>query len=465
MKKICLLLLSLLLLTCTKEKKPLSNSQPFSESISEIDSAYIAKRVINFTLENNKISPKGIATFVNMFQNSQFVVFGEKHNSKQTALLTNALIPIMHKLGYNNICFEVGPYSAKKLTELSTPHNNTVKNLYDFNNEFGYPEFNRRPIPFFSGIEDAEFLKTASEYNMNIIGLDQEHIYSAKFLFNELLKLANNNPKIHEITASKIKADSIVNYWLAIDKQTNGKQDVFTTLLNDDDINKFFDSFSSKDTVAFKIIEDLKISWDIYSHWQTSHLDRVSYMRNNFLKHYQQITKNKNESKFFLKFGQAHASQQLSNGAYDLGYFVNEIAKSNNTKSVNINSWIRFQKRGDSIVDNSIRRTYSRLGMFIGFGKIDEYTMIDLKSIRNDVQNGIISLPNNGDYTTLEPNGSLFLKYSLDLRSLTDSYSSIGKKKNNDFGIYSIQVRYTDDFLLKKNAITKLESNTVKVTY
>jgi len=73
-------------------------------------------------------------------------------------------------------------------------------------------------------------------------------------------------------------------------------------------------------------------------------------------------------------------------------------------------------------------------------------------------------LPNRSDYKSLELGDSLLFTYTLDMRSLSQDYEKIGKK-NIDFGSYSIQIIYKDDFLIRKDAIKSLESNIIEIEY
>jgi len=150
---------------------------------------------------------------------------------------------------------------------------------------------------------------------------------------------------------------------------------------------------------------DLKISWDIYSRWRKgSHADRVSYMRNNFKKfHDSEVNRTNDEPKVFLKFGQSHASQIISQGCYDLGHFVNELAASKKVKCININSWTRYYLEEDKEIDylEEHENFYKRYKLFIDFERKDKWTIIDLESIRKDLKNNKIALPNDGDFHKL----------------------------------------------------------------
>jgi hypothetical protein len=73
-------------------------------------------------------------------------------------------------------------------------------------------------------------------------------------------------------------------------------------------------------------------------------------------------------------------------------------------------------------------------------------------------------LPRKSDYIKLVAGDSLTLNYNLRLSSLVDDYKEL-TKQNDDFGEYAIHVKFNDEYLLKKNAVKTLISNTVIVQY
>lgn len=80
-----------------------------------IDASYIATKTAYFTVTDTAIVGEGRAMLDRIISQSQFVMFGERHGSKATSQLITRLIPMLHKAGFNNTVFEVGPYSAKKI--------------------------------------------------------------------------------------------------------------------------------------------------------------------------------------------------------------------------------------------------------------------------------------------------------------------------------------------------------------
>ncbi len=368
----------------------------------EIDKDYVKSKLLNFKVRNNKIEGEGKKMIAKMIKESQFIVFGENHNSKQTSILTKALIPLLAKSSYTEFVAEIGPNSAIKLDELSKNEAETVDKLREFNTKYKKVELgeNADPIPFFAGIEDAEFLSAIKKHKMKIHGIDQEYYYSVLFFLDELLAEAKNKTNYPEIITLKEKAETkIYNYFKA--RKENKIKNALGEVIKDNDVLTFFNQFDKTDKKAIKIINDLKLSWDIYIRWRNdSHVDRISYMRNNL----STILEKNRTSKIFIKTGSFHASKIISNGAYDIGNFTEELAIKNKTISSSINSWRAYVKNGDSIDNNlkKYKKYYGRLSLFTQFAKKNEWCIINLKEIREDLKLGKIKLPTNGDFHALK---------------------------------------------------------------
>lgn len=328
MKNYLILLGTLLMFSCQKNEK----EEVIEVAVKEIDIAYISSKLAYFSINNKEINGNGKKMIQKIINKSQFIVFGENHYSKQTSILTEALIPLLYKANFKNFLVEVGPSSAEKLIELSTPYSQTKENLKTFMTKYKYKELGETadPIPFFAGVEDAAFLKAIRKHNMKLWGIDQEYFYSILFFTDELLKEAEVKLNYNEIKELKIKVDKIIFKYLKHDEEEK-IDSAIPFIEKDENVIELFHQFDKTDEKANKIINDLKLSWDIYMRWRKgSHADRISYMRNNLLEIY---NKNKKE-KMFVKIGSLHASKIISNSAYDIGNLTEELAQENSKKSM-----------------------------------------------------------------------------------------------------------------------------------
>ncbi|TSE11200.1 hypothetical protein [Aquimarina algiphila] len=402
MKPVIIFITLFLLFSCKEKQSEHVVSQTQNvDKIPVIDSAYVATKTAYFKIKDGVIVGDGRTVLDTIISTSQFVMFGERHGSKNTSQLITALIPMLHTGGFNHTAFEVGPYSAKKLVTLSTPPSETVNNLRKFTSQYAGKEDNQVPIPFFDGLEDAYFLQSIREHDMGIWGLDQEYYSSTLYFMDELLSFVKNDADYTIIKSEKEQASKIIASWYEKEENSDTDIDLFTEIQKEPKVQQYLNRFR-KNEATKKIIEDLEISWDIYSRWRKdSHADRISYMRNNFLKHYQQVVKMESNPKVFLKFGGLHASKILTNNCYDLGNLITELAHQNNSKATIINSWNYhfIDETGTEV--NYLKKYawyYKRLRDLMVLGKRDEWTIIDLTAIRDDIQNGRVTLPKNGDY-------------------------------------------------------------------
>jgi len=407
MKNFIILLLLTGLFSCA-DKQASDQLKSLNQTINatELNLEYLKKHTAYFTINNNVFEGKGKKIIENFINQSQFIVYGEMHDSKQTSIITKAFIPLLKQAGFDYFALEVGPTSAKMLTKLSKPVEKTIENLHAFNTKYALTEFEEvdYPIPFFTGISDAEFLQEASANRIELWGLDQEYYSASFFLLDVLLETAITNPNFDKIKILKEKAhQTMIKHFMK--ELANDDYETYKNIIEDKNVVNFFNSFNKANIRAQQIINDLQTSWDIYIRWRDdSHVDRISYMRNNYIKHYNSVSETKKLPKVFTKIGSLHASKLISNGAYDIGHLTEELAQKNGTYSTNINTWKPFEVENDSIINNLERykRSFKRYKLFTDLSKKDKWTIINLKDIRKDLKEGILTLPTNGDYHRLK---------------------------------------------------------------
>ena len=355
-----------------------------------------------FTIDDNQIQGSGKDILKTMIKNSQFVTLGELHGSNQISLLTKAMIPLLSEEGFKHFAIEVGPHSAQKLTELSNPTDHTVSNLKAFNAAYSVSQDEQTaiPIPFFDGVSDAEFLQIAREMGMDLWGLDQEFFFSAMFLTDELANTAKGTDNYNTILQLKEAAQQeMTNYFTAyFKKEIEG---VFEYLQKDPAVIAYLNAFDINNEKAQQLIKDMKISWDIYINWRKgSHDDRVSYICNNFYQKYKEALKTEAIPKVFTKIGRLHAREIISNGAYDIGFFTQQLADKNGTNSTSIGCWKPYKLGENGDIINNLERSssYKRHKAFLPLARQNVFTIIDLTSIKKDFNEGKLTIPLDGDY-------------------------------------------------------------------
>ena len=391
---------------------------------------YLKKHTDHFTIDNGAIQGSGKKVLQKMVNSSQFINYGETHGSEQVSIITKALMPLLKEAGFRHFAIEVGPHSAQKLSELSSPASATVKNLYAFNSSYTVSEGGETavPIPFFDGISDAQFLEAARQNGMDLWGIDQEFYFSPFFLMDEMVKTTKNTSDFQKVNQLKQLAQQVMFKHFMAEAQDR-KKAAYPLIKEEKAVQEFFNAFDESNSKAQSIIKDMKISWEIYIHWRNdSHVDRISYMRNNFMKHYTKALKGEKKPKVFTKIGSLHASKLFSNGAFDIGHLTEELAQKNGTNSVSINTWVAFSNTDKGVVNNfdKYKRSFRRLAVLTQFAKKDSWTVINLKDIRKDILQGKVSLPTNGDYHKLR---KLIFSYDYQLITPVDSDTTPNRKQ------------------------------------
>ena len=374
---------------------------------SVLDTEVLRSHTHYFSIEDNTFSGEGKSLIEAIANQSQFVVYGEMHGSNQTSIFNKAFIPLLHDAGFKYFAIEVGPHSAAKLTELSTPASKTVENLNTFYSNYTVVQGEEvaEPIPFFTSVSDAEFLKEARLRNMGLWGLDQEFYFSVFFLMDELTKTAKGHSEYTNIVRLQNQAKAIMfKHFLAEFKDE--VDDAYSLIKKEKVVKDYFEAFDKSNKKAQALIKDLLISWDIYINWRNdSHVDRISYMRNNFMTHYNEALKKEKRPKIFTKIGSLHAKKTFSNGAYDIGELVESLAQKNGTIATTINSWRPYEKGDNGTIINNFeryKRGYKRYQVFIPLAKQDSWAIINLKAIREALERNEIQLPKTGDYHKLK---------------------------------------------------------------
>ena len=136
----------------------------FAQGKPELSEKDLAGYTKYFEIKNGEFVGDGSAFLLSEFAKHQYVLMGEYHGSHQLSLFTQAIIPPLHKNGFRYFGLEIGPVSSQILTEMMADTGKISKKLNQLNSRYLKKAENRyfTPIPFFSYVEDAEFIKEAA---------------------------------------------------------------------------------------------------------------------------------------------------------------------------------------------------------------------------------------------------------------------------------------------------------------
>ncbi|WP_298897169.1 hypothetical protein [uncultured Psychroserpens sp.] len=323
-------------------------------------------------------------------KNAQFIGIAEVHQSEQLSYFTSSFLELLSEQCFNNFALELGPYSAKILAEISVNPEDTRLNINKLNRLYGKKEFPKIPLIFVDKVEDVKFINTASSLGYNFWGLDQEYLFSYEMHLDRLYEHYNNKtPEFIQLyNASKVVLEN------AIFKNKLPKGETSNCWLKDNEtLNAFFSKFDSNDS-AIKYINALKTSMGIYCKQETAsggNQERADYMKSNFMIKYNQLLKKEAKPKVVLKLGSVHLTHSTSQlGVNDIGKFLSEKAKANNTEFLSFFYLPRY-KNGEDLINND---QFKSLSIVLSLGKKNKWTLIDLRPIRKMMLEGQLNTKN-----------------------------------------------------------------------
>ena len=364
------------------------------KDIPVLDSLEITKAVSYFKINDASLEGDGATIVKQYISNSKFFVLGEYHFSIEISKLTTGLAPILDKAGYKAAAFEVGPFSAKKLEELSHIPDSTRARLKAFNGNYFVqltPDYKLLPLPFFTSVYDADFLEAFAKTDMDIWGVDQELFTSILFMGGAVVESKSKDVQYEEIKTAWAKAKkSIVAKFENPD--LSNIPATLDSVRKDPDFQQFRNMFDANDSYAQSVFQRFDESYEIYI--SSVHEGRVHYLRSNFLKNYEAFEKENKDARYFIKIGSLHAGKtMISNGYYDLGALTQEIATMENATSTNA---IVFKAY---LNDKDYRSR--RVPSLINFSKKDSWTVIDLKKLRETLHSGKFQISTHLEFQEL----------------------------------------------------------------
>lgn len=359
--------------------------------ISERD---LEKHTYYFDVTADGITGDGAKFLTDEARRNQYFILGEYHGSKRISEFTRAMIPILHGSGYRHFGLEIGPVSVEILKELSKDPTTAVQNLKTFNSKFLVRRDDRdfTAIPFFSNVEDADFLVEAVKRKWSLIGLDQEFSFS----YFPLLERMNDNLSKKRQTELRQKYDDALKDLAAIDRDDAARTRNAAIAISDSAaINSYINEASTANPRNKTIADAIRITTQIYKNnastirkYYLANDTRVNYMKKNLTAGFAANRFDLKRDKMLLKMGGVHTGRGFSPlSLFEIGNTLSELAAFNGNSSVHINFGSRFYMDGAKEVDalaNAAGFDY-RFKALLQMGKRDQWTVIDLRPLREAV--------------------------------------------------------------------------------
>jgi len=284
-------------------------------------------------VKNQELSGSSLPIILKAIKESQFLMIGEQHGTKEVSEFTAALSKKSFEEGFEFLCIETDPYIAKKLESLATKDINHINSFIQ-----QYPFV----IPFYYAKEEFEMIRKfkSGESNSNeaIWGVDQVYMGSPRFALNILNNEASSDQSKSLIAEYSKRTKSQFNSFL----KSNNPLELPMMQLNDSDFERLSKLFNSNtDKKANQLITDLQISQEIYKHFFSgerywNNYKRSQLMKRQFMDYYNRNAQQNKIPKVILKFGAVHMSKGISPvHLYDLGNMVSELAEMNGSKAAN----------------------------------------------------------------------------------------------------------------------------------
>ncbi len=325
---------------------------------------------------------------------NQYFILGEYHGSKRISEFTRAMIPMLHDAGYRHFGLEIGPVSVEILRELSKDPAIAVQNLKTFNSKFLVTrgERNFTPIPFFSNVEDADFLIEATKRRWSLIGLDQEFSFSY-FPLLERMHDALGKTRRAELG---LKYDAAVKDLAAIYRDDAARtQNASIAISESSAINSYINEASRGNAKNTAIAAAIRTTTEIYKNnantirkYYLANGTRVDYMKKNLTAGFSANRFDLKRDKMLLKMGAVHTGRGFSPlSLFEIGNTLSELAAFNGNSSVHITFGSRFYTDGGKEVDalaDSAAFDY-RFKALLQMGRRDQWAVIDLRPLREAI--------------------------------------------------------------------------------
>ncbi|MBK9425498.1 MAG: hypothetical protein IPN54_15420 [Bacteroidetes bacterium] len=370
----------------------LSSNLVFAQGKPELSEKDLADYTKYFEIKNGEFVGDGSSFLLSEFAKHQYILMGEYHGSHQLSLFTQAIIPPLHKNGFRYFGLEIGPVSSQILTEMMADTGKISKKLNQLNSRYLKKAENRyfTPIPFFSYVEDAEFLKEAAIAKWQLIGLDQEFMTGYTMLLDRMYQNLNDDAK-KLLKDSHLKAVEAVRIADSIDAAKGTR--MYETINSSSHFNDFLTEASKNNKMNQEIAEALRITNSIYlksvqRKYYEQNSDRVTYMKQNLGNFLNSESFDLSKDKMLLKMGAVHTGRGFSPlSLFEIGNTLSELAEFNGNSSLHINFNSRFYMDGDKEIDDLADSTsygYRFKGLF-QMAKKDQWTVIDLRPLRSKV--------------------------------------------------------------------------------
>jgi hypothetical protein len=287
-------------------------------------------------IEGGKFKGPGAAILQNAIAQSNYVLIGEDHMTREIPRFASAVCDAMGASGgFSAMAFEASPAAAKFIQE-SLGSSDRVAKMVDLQKRFP------GSVAFLNIREEndlAAHCAAASQHsNFQIWGLDQDFIGSAGWIFDRMMATSPGP----EARAAILHLQELERAGAEEARKTGDPSKLFMLSVSDADIAKASAAIEKDGTPAtskefFELTESRMIYLENGSNSSESNRQRSLLMKKNFVDFYRAAGGNDKPQRVLLKFGDWHMYMGINPlHQRDLGNFVAEFADARKTNSLYI---------------------------------------------------------------------------------------------------------------------------------
>ena len=284
------------------------------------------------SLNEGGLSDEGAVLLAEAVAQSQFILIGEAHGLKEIQEFSAALFDIAYANNFKALVVETDPFAADALELLATMDDETIA---DFHRKFPMA------IPFFHSVEGMNLAKhvyETSNGSARLWGVDQVFVVGPRLIFSKLGERADTEAGMQ--LAKEYQERATVAFEQAM--QANNPGAVLMTSLTEEDFDKMRSAFANDET-SLKMVEQLRLSQEIYQYWYAgeyylNNSVRSQLMKRLFNEYYHEVEIwSDSPPKVMVKLGANHCVRGLTpTRIYDLGNMLSEMADIQGNQSLHI---------------------------------------------------------------------------------------------------------------------------------
>ena len=319
-------------------------------------------------------------------RSSQFFLLGEEHGMAENARLAAALFRALAPSGYSKMVIEVSPPMARELDRAAREGVGGLRRM------FAVP--GREPA-FFGLAEEAELLAAVRSVSRDASpvfwGVDYE-VGGDRLLISLLER--KKKPAAAESALAALKTAS-TDSWAQY-SSTKNPQFIYSFAGDPALVRAVRDAWPERDAEASAVLLALEETFEINKLWTArrgfaSNVRRSTFMRSNFISHWQAEKRAGRTPRVFAKLGASHLTRGRNlSETYDLGSLLPEIAALEGSKAFHL--LVLPGAGSQAAVFNAVEWTYEPKAAKDGYGKglepilnaahPDAFTLIDLRPLR-----------------------------------------------------------------------------------